>query len=279
MRHLARIAEVVPRLQARSVVELGPGDSLGLGCAALLGGAERYTGLDVVAHANVDHDLQVLDQLVPLFQRRAPIPDEGAFPQLHPQLASYEFPQKLFADDGALEVRADAARVAAIREALATRGAGDGGRLLRYAAPWTPSSVDDGSADLVISQAVLQDVEQTADRPELDAAFAAMARWLRPGGVMSHQINFAFDGWSEWNHHWRFSDAVWHVVRGRRPFFENRVPLSTYRALCAKHGCEVVAVNGVRAQGVSRDVVAPQFRDLPDEDFQTSGAHIVAVKR
>src|SRR5215212_163321 len=92
MRHLAIIARAVPTFAPRVVVELGPGDSLGLGCAALLSGAEQYIGLDVVAHANPENDLKVLEELVELFEHHAPIPDGRVFPHLLPELQSYRFP-------------------------------------------------------------------------------------------------------------------------------------------------------------------------------------------
>ena len=39
LRHLSIITKAVPNFAPKVVVELGPGDSLGLGCAALLSGA------------------------------------------------------------------------------------------------------------------------------------------------------------------------------------------------------------------------------------------------
>jgi hypothetical protein len=116
-------------------------------------------------------------------------------------------------------------------------------------------------------------------KSELAGAFQAMSRWLRKGGVMSHQINFAFPGSAEWNHHWRYSDAAWRVVRGNRPFFENRVPLSVYLALCDENDFEVVSVKRVEREGLPREKCAPRFRDLPEDDFRTASAHIVAVRR
>jgi hypothetical protein len=278
LRHLVRVSEAVAEFRCTSVVEVGPGDSLGLGCAALLAGADRYVALDVVEHASISGDLRVLDELVPLVTARAPIPGDARYPELHPRLASYAFPSRLFEPGSSLRLEVTPERVASIRAAL-PQATVQGDSPLRYVAPWTPSSVEPGSVDLVLSQAVLQDVEETDRRRDLSALFAAMSRWLRPGGVMSHQINFAFEGWDEWNHHWRFPDAVWSVVRGRRPFFENRLPLSAYRRLCEAHGCQVVAVNGVRERGLGRGEVAARFRQLPEEDFVTPGAHIVAVKR
>lgn len=280
MRHLSVIVKAVPTFQPRIVVELGPGDSLGLGCAALLSGADQYIGLDVVAHANAENDVKVLDELVTLFQQHAPIPDGRMFPNLEPKLSSYRFPNRLFSDESPRRIRADEARVATIRAALVERQDVLYDNVpVGYLAPWGPRSLDRQSVDLVISQAVLQDVSHEPGRSELAGTFAAMSRWLKKGGVMSHQINFGFPGGAEWNHHWRYSDAAWRLVRGNRPFFENRAPLSTYLTLCDEHDFEVVSVKRLEQEGIAREETAPRFRDLPEEDFRTAGAHIVAVRR
>jgi hypothetical protein len=280
MRHLSVIVKAVPTFQPKTVVELGPGDSLGLGCAALLSGAEQYIGLDVIAHATVEHDVKVLDELVPLFEHHAPIPDGRMFPNLQPNLSSYKFPNRLFTDEGPRRIRADERRVATIRAALVDRQDVLYDNVpVGYLAPWGPRSLDRQSVDLVISQAVLQDMSHEPGKSELAGAFAAMSRWLKKGGVMSHQINFAFPGGAEWNHHWRYSDAAWRLVRGNRPSFENRVTLSTYLTLCEENDCEVVSVKRVEQEGLTREKAAPRFRDLPEEDFRTASAHIVAVRR
>ena len=232
MRHLTMILRAVPSFAPRVVVELGPGDSLGVGCAALLSGADQYIGLDIVAHANPEHDVRVLDELVELFEQHAAIPDGRVFPNLEPKLSSYKFPSRLFTDDGPRRIRLDPARLKAIRAALAERQDVLYDNLpVGYTAPWGPRTLDRQSVDLVLTQAVLQDMSHDAAKSELAGTFQAMSRWLRTGGVMSHQINFSFPGGLEWNHHWRHSDAAWRLVRGNRPFFENREPISTYLAL------------------------------------------------
>ena len=280
LRHLTLITKAVPTFAPKVVVELGPGDSLGLGCAALLSGAEQYIGLDVVAHANPEHDVKVLDELVELFKHHAPIPDGRSFPNLLPEIQSYRFPDRVFAADAPRRIDLDPERLKSIREALLDRQDVLYDNVpVGYTAPWGPRTLDRQSVDLVITQAVLQDMGHEPAKSELAGAFQAMSRWLRKGGVMSHQINFAFPGSAEWNHHWRYSDAAWRVVRGNRPFFENRVPLSVYLALCDENDFEVVSVKRVEREGLPREKCAPRFRDLPEDDFRTASAHIVAVRR
>jgi hypothetical protein len=280
MRHLSIITRSVPSFRPRVVVELGAGESLGVGCAALLSGAEQYIGLDLAPRADARHDAQILDELVPMFAHHAPIPDERIFPNLLPKLPAYNFPNRLFADDGPRHIRIDTDRVQKIRAALLDRQDVLYDNVpVGYVVPWNPRTLDRQSVDLVISQASLQDLSHDADRSELAGAFAAMSRWLRKGGIMSHQIDFSFPLGAEWNHHWHYPEAAWRVLRGNRQAFENRAPLSVYLQLCDEYDFQVVSVKGVEQAGLPREKVAPRFRDLPEADFATSSAHIVAVRR
>jgi len=78
LRHLTRAAENGLETDPRAVAELGPGDSIGIGIAAVLTGAERYFAFDVVAHANTPRNLAIFDGLVDLFRAEVNIPGESA---------------------------------------------------------------------------------------------------------------------------------------------------------------------------------------------------------
>ncbi|MFH1935278.1 MAG: hypothetical protein ABIN18_27370 [Pseudomonadota bacterium] len=52
------------------VGELGPGDSIVIGLAALLSGTEMYYGMDVVEHASLQQHIKMLDELVNLEEER-----------------------------------------------------------------------------------------------------------------------------------------------------------------------------------------------------------------
>jgi len=280
MRHLSLITKAVPSFRPRAVVELGPGETLGVGCAALLSGAEQYVGLDHVARADPRHDVQVLDELVEMFAHHAPIPDERVFPHLLPKLSAYNFPNRLFADDGPRHIRIEEDRVQSIRGALLDRQDVLYDNVpVGYVVPWGMRTLDRQSVDLVFSQASLQTLTHDADGSELAGAFAAMSRWLRKGGLMSHQVDFGFPVGPEWNHHWHYPETAWRVLRGNRQAFVNRVPLSVYLQLCDEYDFQVVSVKRVERPGMPREQAAPRFRDLPEADYTTSSAHIVAVRR
>ncbi|MDQ3810989.1 MAG: hypothetical protein M3336_11920, partial [Chloroflexota bacterium] len=111
--------------------------------------------------------------------------------------------------------------------------------------------------------------------------YDSMYRWLKPGGFMSHTIDFrAHDTSSSWYGHWTYSDFGFRVVRGKRPYMLNREPHSTHVELLRKLGFEIVCdVPTKETAGAPRERLAPRFRGLSDEDLTTSGAFIQAVKR
>src|ERR1700733_11905341 len=69
MRHLilGLAHRQTPRLPAIAA-ELGPGDSIGIGLAALLSGVERYYALDLVRYTDLRKNLGIFDELVALFR-------------------------------------------------------------------------------------------------------------------------------------------------------------------------------------------------------------------
>ena len=94
LRHLVAAHENGLEPKLRVVLELGPGDSIGAGLAALLSSAERYVVEDWVRYTNVADNLDVLEELLTLFRNQSPIPDDE-FPRIYPKLQSYAFPTDL----------------------------------------------------------------------------------------------------------------------------------------------------------------------------------------
>jgi hypothetical protein len=252
------------------VAELGPGDSIGIGLAALLSGVDKYYAFDLVRYSNLTSNLAIFDELVQLFRRREAIPGEDEFPLVHPKLDSYEFPDELLKEslkDALLPERVDEIR-------LCIERIGDASSRITYHAPWTDASViQQGSVDMIYSQAVLEHVD------DLPAVYWDMRRWLKPMGVMSHQIDFKCHGKADtWNGHWTYSDFVWKIVVGRRPYLLNRVPHSEHLRLISEKGFDVALDKAVHSKStLRRQQLARRFRELSESDLTTSGSYIVAV--
>jgi hypothetical protein len=273
LRHLVMADQSHLDTDPRTVAELGPGDSLGTGLCAVLTGADRYLAFDVVSHANAERNAAVLEQLVEMLKRRDPIPDETEYPRVDPLLPSYAFPASILTEERLSRTLA-APRLNRIRSAL--RGDSADGIQIRYANRWEdPSVVESATVDLVFSQAVLEHVEN------LQHTYAAIHRWLRSGGLSSACIDFRCHTLAkQWNGVWGYSDAMWRLIRGNRPFLLNREPLSTHRRLLDQNGLTVVREQARHnSRGLERGQLAERYRHISDEDLTTESVFIQAVRR
>ncbi len=244
IKHLTLLRAAGMRGMPRALAELGPGDSIGLGLAALLSGVERYVALDVVRFSNAEADLAIFEELAALARAG----------------------DASIADD----------RIARIRSAILSPGTDCGGVAIRYVAPWSDDRViEPGSIDAVISHAVLEHVV------DLEGAYRALSRWLKPGGMMSHQIDFTAHGLAErWNGYRAYSELLWKTIVGRRPYLINREPCSTHLALLEKYGFEILSTKRVtRTDGIERSRLSRRWKDLSDEDLSCSDLTVQARKR
>jgi len=267
LRHLTLLTSHGFSIHRATVGELGPGDSIGIGLAALLSGARSYVGLDIVPFSAKANLRAIFEELVELYARREAIPDHDEFPRVRPRLTSYAFPQDL------VSCSDFAARADAIRCQL-SEGLG-ASPLITYRAPWnSPSIIASGSLDLIFSQAVLEHVD------DLDDTYAATALWLKPGGYASHVIDFAAHNLSPyWNGHRAYTDWQWRLVRGRREFLLNREPVSTHLRLAKKAHFEVREIKHDYGQsGLPTTQLSSRYRVLDPEDLRTRGCTLILRK-
>jgi SAM-dependent methyltransferase len=274
LKHLGGLAANGLDTSPTVVAELGPGDTLGVGLAALLCGAEKYYALDLLAYTQPKKNLAALDELVALLSKRTPRPDKG-FPDFAYSRGGELFPTEVLTDERLARTLAPA-RLADIREALGSGSGRAGSIVVEYRAPWDDAAViERDSVDLVVSQSVLEHVD------DLETAYGALYQWLRPGGVMSHLIDLRSHGLTnEWNGHWSISDPMWTVMRGKRSFLINREPCSVHLEHMRRCGFEILYVAQRRgdATGIGRGRLAKRWQSLSDDDFSCNTVFIQARK-
>jgi len=267
LRHFSHVAKVTGGQMPRHVAELGPGSSIAVGLAALLAGAETYAGLDVADNTNDEMNLAAFDELVEMFRARRPIPRSGAFVPVFTQPVDWDFPAALLPN---LDRSLDPARLAQIRADIVKKS----GAFIRLAAPWTGIDLlPAGSLDWIFSQSVMEHVD---DAP---LVYACASRWLKPGGLMSHENDYTCHGVTRhWNGHWAIGPLGWTLLRGRRPYLINRLTHSDHIALLRAHNFEVLQeILDVRnANQVPKSRFAPQFKGMTDSDACTAVAFVVA---
>lgn len=249
-----------------TVVEIGPGKSLGTGLCALLCGTSHYYAWDIVSYSPIKRSLALLDQLAALFEARTAAP-EGDYSAA---MFDRRFPAEVLTD-ARLDAWLAADRVSAIRAALSSPGTVNGGIQIEYR-----TTIDGlaSPADLVFSQAVMEHVD------DIDAEYARMYRALGSGGVTSHQIDFKSHGFArDWNGHWTLSDRQWRLIRGARRFAINRAPLHEHVAALSAAGFSDVAVERiVSPSALARTDLQPRFSEMPGADLTTSSALVQARK-
>jgi len=274
LKHLTMLKRNGLHAVPQSVAELGPGDTLGVGIAALLCGASRYYAVDAIPFATPEVNARMVDEIAELLRNRAPRPHKG-WPDYDETLDEGLFPSSILTED-LLAASLHPRRVARIKAAFSRpQDTSDDDILVRYIAPWRgdAGAVPAQSVELVMSHAVLQSVR------ELDATYAALAGWLAPGGWMSHQIDYgSFNTARAWNGHWTYYDGLWKLIAGRRPFLINREPHSRHMALMRANGLEVVCelTRDAAERGIPRSRLSPRWQHLSDADLACRASFVQA---
>ena len=270
LRHLSVAYEHGLRQMPDVVAELGPGNSIGIGLAALISGASKYFALDTVRYSNTERNISVFDGLVELFREKRDIPDETEFPEVNPRLKSYKFPSGILSNEW-LDQCLATDRIENIHKAILQEDAANPIQI-RYFAPWYDGKViNDNSIVMLYSQAVLEHVE------DLKEAYSAIYRWLKPGAYMSHQIDFRSHGKSvDWNGHWVYPDYVWKIV-GQN--YINRQPCSQHIQTIQELGFKILLVNKTQNEkGIQSKYLASRWKNISNEDLTCQSLFIVAKK-
>ncbi|MBS4058269.1 MAG: hypothetical protein KGZ82_13195 [Bacteroidales bacterium] len=273
LRHLVKINMGNKLFLPESVAELGPGDSLGIGIASLLSGAKEYIALDIQKYWNPAQNVKMLEDLLVLFKNREPIPDENEFPNVQPKLVDYSFPAAILSDD-LLMTCLTPERIEAIKMELTNPDNTDN-VFIKYFIPWSnPEVVRKESVELIISQAVLEHVD------ELEGTYRAMNQWLKTDAIMSHSIDFKSHGFTKsWNGHWTLSEWEWKIVRGGRFYAINREPFSTHLRIMNQTGFKIENTELKKLPGkIKINQLAKSFSKLSAEDITVSGMYVIALK-
>lgn len=271
LRHLVMAQQQGLNSRPQTVAELGPGDSLGIGLAALISGSERYYALDAIPHANTISNLRIFDELVELFRVKEPIPAEDEFPEVKPKLDAYDFPRDIL-DDDRLQRALNGQRLDRIRTSLLNTGGEES--VVQYIAPWNdPSRIHEGTVDMIFLKRCSSMLMTFPAHIRLCIS-GSNPRGLCRTRSISDAITRQMNGMDIGPIPIRYGG----LSRGR-PFLLNRAPHSTHRALLNIHGFKVIFDRPVpMTSNLSLNDVAPRFRQMTEADLTTSGAFIQAVR-
>lgn len=256
----------------KRIAELGPGDSIGVGLAALISGSEKYYAFDIIKYGNIRNNIKIFNELVTLFKNRKHIPDGNEFPEIIPLIDSYVFPDDILTER-LLGLALDAKRLLIIKNSITNINKNDS--VIRFKVPWHDSDIlENDSIDFIISQAVLEHID------DIKFTYLKMHSWLKTGCFMSHSIDFRSHGFAkDWDGHWAYSEFIWKLIKGNRPFLINRLPYSEHIKVIKDAGFKIVCNKITRISStINHDKLAPRFRKYDNHDLTTSKAYILSSK-
>ena len=254
----------------KSLAEIGPGDSLGIGLAAMFTGVDTYYAFDMIKHANIEMNIAINNQLLKLYQHQNEIPNgTHQFRNTNPVLSKYEFPVSILNFEQSYYQQ----RHQYIQNNIELMESDNSN--ISYVVPWMGEKQDHvKDIDMIISQAVMEHVD------DIEFAYGEMYRWLKKGGIISHQIDFkAHEMTKEWDGHFYLKQGIWNVLAHGRKYPINRLPISSHISAIQNAGFEIrniiPVVNKNHFPEKSPQVKGVHFQK---EDFITSSALIQAVK-
>lgn len=252
----------------KRIAEIGPGDSLGIGLSAIYTGSIEYYAFDVIEHANPEKNLIISEELCNYFIENKEIPNSKRQKNTAPELDSYLFPVRYIN----YNLNYYQEKKTLIEKAITNL---DSSIKISYIVPWMNAGKDDvKNLDLIFSQAVMEHVDDIA------FAYMQMFRWLRPGGVISHQIDFMSHEMTEvWNGHWYLGDTIWRILSHGRKYPMNRLPLSAHIEMIEKAGFRIVFIKSITKENnfINLQPIVSGVK-FSNDDLVTSGALIQAIK-
>lgn len=264
------------------VGEVGPGDTLGVGLCALLSGSKQYFALDIVPTITGSEysNLEMLEELIVLFEKRESLPDEILFPKNMPTIASYTFPSEILSEV-MLADTLNPKRLNDIRRLVKKFTAGEhaeeNGLSIKYLVPWTDEDVlaaNTAKLDLLVSFAAMEHVDN------VEEIYHAQQRLLKTGGIIAHAIDYKCHHTAGlWNGHWTYGELMWKIVRGKCVYLINRWPHSWHWQEIKKYFDFCYEILRIRENFLHRSDLTHQFRDITDSDLVTYVAFLVARKR
>ena len=274
LKHITLLWENGMHSIPNTLAELGPGDSIGVGLAAMLSGVNNYYSLDVVRFANTASNLKIFDELVTLFMRRTARHTKG-WPDYDCYLDDNLFPSHILTEEILAKSLAED-RIARIRTALADPNAHQQEITIKYMVPWSSEKIiEKESVDVILSHSVLEHVIDIA------STYPTLALWLKPSGMMSHQIDFEAHGLSEvWNGYRAYPELLWKLMMGRRPYLINRDPCSAHIECMLKNHFKIVCLmKKYRTDGIDRSQLSSYWKNISDDDLTCSGIFVQVQKQ
>lgn len=210
------------KINLSEVGEIGNGGSFGVGICAILTGSKKYFALEVESKFNIIQNLTLLNEIVVLFRRKAPI---TKFSQINIKINKFEYPELLIDNNLITENLIQILRNDITSEFVKSEK-------LFFIKDWTKK--EPLHLNFIFSRAVMEHVKDPFE------VHNGVFNHLIDNGFVLHDIEFHSHGiTSNPIGHKDISDFIWKIIFGKRDYFINRLNLDSHLSLVADLGFEL----------------------------------------
>lgn len=268
MKHL-KYWSLINNSTPKVVVEIGSGNSLGVGLAALISGSDKFYALERTQFWNIETNVRVFDELVVFFKKKKKTEKINLKSKIKIK-KKLDFPKHILTKTH-LSNCLNTERLQKIREELFKPFHPDN-IYIRSVIPWEKIDIiEDNTVDYIFSHTVLQHLD------DLSFAYTSMNKWLKKGGCISHKIDFkSMNTTKLWNQHWTLNDLEWSVVTGGVNLI-NRAPLSSHLKLIKDNDFEIIYdIKDSAKNELNVNDLSDSFKHLDVTDLTTSDYYYFA---
>lgn len=268
MNHLKNWSLVNDKIP-KVIVEIGSGNSLGVGLAALLSGADSFYALERTQFWNIEINIRVFDELVDVFKKEYK-PQQTIVKSDEKSDESLNFHSHILTKEH-LKYCLKKKRLKKIRKEL-HKPFDINNAYVRSVIPWKRIDIiEDNTVDYIFSHTVLQHVDN------LPNTYKAMSKWLKVGGCISHKIDFkSMNTTKLWNQHWTLNELEWRIVTGEINLI-NREPLSSHLKLIESNNFKILhEIKTTSNNELNENDLSDDFKHLDENDLTTSGYYYFA---
>lgn len=264
LNYWSTVNEKVPKI----VVEIGPGNSLGVGLAALISGSDKLYALERTQFWNIETNIRVFDELVEIFREEYKSKPLKLYSD--EKNSDINFPSDILNKEH-LKFCLKKKRLKKIRKELYKPFSSDN-KYVCSVIPWENKDIiEDDTVDFIFSHTVLQHVDN------LPYTYAIMNKWLKKDGCISHKIDFkSMNSTKRWNGHWTLNELEWKLVTGGTNLI-NREPLSSHLKFIRDNNFKIIhEIRDSSKNELSVNDLSDEFKHLDEMDLTTSGYYYFA---
>ena len=268
MRHL-KYWSLVNNEIPNTVIEIGPGNSLGVGIAALISGSNKLYTLERTQYWNNDTNIRVFDELVGFFKMKKET-EQIKENTKQMSLKKLDFPSQILSKNHMIKCLNED-RLKKIRKELLDPF-NPNNAFIQAIIPWeNTEQIESDSVDFIFSHTVLQHIDN------LSYVYRSMSKWLKKGGCISHKIDFkSMNTTRLWNQHWTLNDLEWGIVTGQTNLI-NRAPLSSHLKLIEDNNLEIIyEISELSENELKTEDLSEAYKHLDTNDLTTSGYYYFA---